>query len=130
MTKRDLSCGAWFRAAVAAGMGVVAGGCLQAASVAPYEGGAPIVFNCEGGRSFNMTRLRDEVLVVVDGITQRLMRDTAFKGAERFTNRLQTLTLSQDGATYDWPGRARYERCTNEGYSKNINTRVKQENSD
>jgi len=121
----------WSRAAVAAGIGIMAGGCLQAASVAPSDQGPLIVYNCEGGRTFNVTRLRDEVLVVVDGITQRLARDAAFRGGDRFTNRLQTLTLSRDGATYDWPGRPRYDRCTaNEGYSKDINTRVKQENSD
>lgn len=129
--KRDFSWKSWSRAAVAAGMGVVAGGCLQAASVAPYDQAAPMVYNCEGGRKFDVTRLRDQVLVVVDGITQRLNRDHAYTGAERYTNRLQTLTFSNGSATYEWPGRTRYDRCTtNEGYSSDVNRRVKQENSD
>lgn len=130
MTKRDLSWVCRTRAAVVAAMGIMAGGCLQAASVAPYDPDASMVYNCGSGRTFDVKRLRDEVVVVVDGITQRLVRDPAFAGAERFTNRLQTLTFFKDRATYDWPGRVRYDSCVHDGYSRDPNKRTKQENSD
>ena len=63
-------------------------------------------------------------------MTQRLVRDPAFAGGERFTNRLQTLTFFKDRAAYDWPGRVRYDSCVHDGYSRDPNKRTKQENSD
>jgi hypothetical protein len=121
------------RAAIAGSLGVVLNGCLQTVPVAVQDQDERMVYNCAGGRRFNVTRLRDQgaVIVAVDGSTLRLNRDAAYAAAERYTNRQQTLTFSKDGATYEWPGRATYSRCTTgDGYSSDENKRVKQLNTD
>jgi len=104
------------RLAVAGGMGVTLAGCLQTAPVVvtPQEQASRIVYSCPGGRMFDVTRIRDQgsVILVVDGNTLQLNRDASYTAAERYTNRIQTLTLFGNSATYDSIGRASYGPCT------------------
>lgn len=91
-------------------------GCLQTAPVAvtPQEQASRVVYNCPNAKTLDVTRLRSSnaVVLVVDGSTLQLSRDAGYTSAERYTNRLQTLTLSGSSATYDSIGRASYGPCT------------------
>ena len=77
---------------------VLLSGCLQTAPVVvvtPQDQAARLLYNCPNGRTLDVTRVQGNAtaLVVVDGKTLQLPRDTATTSAERYTNRLQTLTL-------------------------------------
>lgn len=120
-SERSLSTSGALRLAVAGGMGAMLGGCLQTAPVVvtPQEQASRIVYSCPGGRTLDVTRIRDQrsVILVVDGSTLQLNRDTSYASAERYTNRLQTLTLFNNGASYESVGRGSYGPCTEGGGS-------------
>lgn len=105
--------------AMVLGMGAMLSGCLQTAPVAPtpQEQAGRAIYNCPGGRKLDVTRTTDDrsVLLVVDGNTLRLDRDMGYKKADRYTNRLQTLTIFNDGASYEVIGRTTYGPCVFEG---------------
>ncbi len=90
--------------------------CLQTAPVVvtPQDQAARRVYTCPNGKTLDVTRIQGKAsaLVTVDGQTMQLPRETASTSAERYTNRLQTLTLFGDGATFESLGRAAYGPCT------------------
>jgi hypothetical protein len=91
-------------------------GCLQTAPVVvtPQDQAARRIYTCPNSKTLDVTRIQGNasVLVTVDGRTIQLPRDTASTSAERYTNRLQTLTLFGDGATFESLGRPAYGPCT------------------
>lgn len=108
----------WRTSRAAAGLvcaAAMSSGCLQTAPVVvtPQEQASRIVYDCPGGKTLDVTRLQNQssVVLVVDGNTLRLPRDTGYAAAERYTNRLQTLTLFNNGASYEAIGRSAYGPC-------------------
>lgn len=102
-------------------MGAVAvvltmGGCLQTAPVVvtPQEQQSRVVYNCPNARTLDVTRIGNgaSAIVVVDGTTLQLSRDTSTTSGERYTNRLQTLTLYGGSASFETLGRTKYGPCT------------------
>ena len=97
----------------------VLGGCLQTAPVVvtPQDQAARLFYNCPNGRTLDVTRVRGNtsVLVVVDGKTLQLPRDAAMTSAERYSNRVQTLTLFGNSATFESFGQPRHSPCTAAG---------------
>jgi hypothetical protein len=98
------------------GAAVLLSGCLQTAPVVvtPQDQAARLVYSCPNGKSLDVTRVQSNTsaLVVVDGKTIQLPRDTATTASERYTNRLQTLTLFGNGASFETLGQATYGPCT------------------
>lgn len=101
--------------AVVAAVGLLSG-CLQTAPVVvtPQDQAARRVFTCPNSKTLDVTRVQGNasVLVTVDGRQIQLPRDTATTSAERYTNRLQTLTLFGNGATFESLGKPAYGPCT------------------
>jgi hypothetical protein len=95
------------------------GGCLQTAPVVvtPQDQAARLLFTCANGRTLDVTRVQGSasVLVVTDGRTLQLPRDTSLTTAERYTNRLQTLTLYGSSASFETLGQSSYGPCTVSG---------------
>jgi hypothetical protein len=95
------------------------GGCLQTAPVVvtPQDQAARLLFTCANGRTLDVTRVQGSAsaLVVVDGRTLQLPRDTSLTTAERYTNRLQTLTLYGSSASFETLGQSSYGPCTVSG---------------
>jgi membrane-bound inhibitor of C-type lysozyme len=127
---------AWRLAAVVAAAGA-AGGCLQTAPVVvtPQEQQSRTVYNCPDAKTIDVTRLNDgSAIVVVDGNTLQLARDTSNSSVERYGNRLQTLTLYGGSATFETLGRTRYGPCSGgeayDGGARRSNRAVKQDNTD
>ena len=91
-------------------------GCLQTAPVVvtPQDQAARILFTCANGRTLDVTRVQGNAsaLVVVDGRTLQLPRDTSVMTAERYTNRLQALTLYGSSASFETLGQSSYGPCT------------------
>lgn len=107
--------------------------------VTPQEQASRVVYNCPNAKTLDVTRLRDQAsaIVIVDGTTLQLPRDTAYKSAERYTNRLQTLTLFSNGASFEAIGRSTYGPCTatsTDGFpgadARENNRRTRMENTD
>jgi len=98
---------------------VLAAGCHQTAPVAvtPQEQLYRVTYNCPDGRSLGVTRIHgnNAVTLLVDGATHQLTRDAAMTSAERYTNRVQTLTFSGNNASYDVLGRTSSGLCTPSG---------------
>ena len=95
----------------------VLGGCLQATApvvVTPQDQAARLVYSCPNGRTLDVTRVQGNTsaLVTVDGRTLQLPRDSTMTNGERYTNRLQTLTLFGNSASFDTLGQASYGPCT------------------
>ena len=94
----------------------ILGGCLQTAPVVvtPQDQAARLVYTCPNGKILDVTRVQGNTsaLVVVDGKTLQLPRDAAMTSAERYTNRIQTLTLFGNSASYEALGQATYGPCT------------------
>ena len=92
------------------------GGCLQTAPVVvtPQDQAARLFYTCPNAATLDVTRVQGgaSALVVVDGRTIQLPRDTAMTSGERYTNRIQTLTLFGNSATFDNLGRTTYGPCT------------------
>lgn len=92
------------------------GGCLQTAPVVvtPQDQAARVLFTCANGRTLDVTRVQGSasVLVVADGRTLQLPRDTSVTTSERYTNRLQTLTLFGSSASFETLGQSSYGPCT------------------
>ena len=92
------------------------GGCLQTAPVVvtPQDQAARVLFTCANGRTLDVTRVQGNAsaLVVADGRTLQLPRDTSVTTAERYTNRLQTLTLYGASASFETLGQSSYGPCT------------------
>jgi len=101
--------------AVVAAVGLLSG-CLQTAPVVvtPQDQADRRVYSCPNNKTLDVTRVQANasVLVTVDGRTIQLPRDTASASAERYTNRLQTLTLFGNGATFESLGKPAYGPCT------------------
>lgn len=106
---------------------LVLGGCLQTPHmpgpgrqtsqvvvVTPQDQAARLYYSCPNGRSLDVTRVQGNTaaLLVVDGKTLRLPRDTAATTAERYTNRIQTLTLFGTSASFDVMGQSNSGPCT------------------
>ena len=106
---------------------LVLGGCLQTPHapgpgmqnrqvvvVTPQDQAARLYYSCPNGRSLDVTRVQGNtaVLLVVDGKTLRLARDTAATTAERYSNRVQTLTLFGSSASFDVMGQSNSGPCT------------------
>lgn len=91
-------------------------GCLQTAPVVvtPQDQAARLVYSCPNGKSLDATRVQNNAsaLIVVDGKTIQLPRDTATTSSERYTNRLQTLNLFGNSASFETLGQATYGPCT------------------
>jgi hypothetical protein len=128
------------RATIAAVSALVLGGCLQSAPVVvtPQEQQSRVVYSCPDGKSIDVTRLSNgaSAIVLVDGQTVQLNRDAASTSAERYTNRIQTLTVYGGSATYETLGLTRRGPCTASEYGgpggegRESNRRTKQENTD
>jgi membrane-bound inhibitor of C-type lysozyme len=95
---------------------VLLGACLQTAPVVvtPQDQAARLLYSCPNGKSLDVTRVQSNsaALVVLDGKTVNLPRDTATTASERYTNRLQTLTLYGNSASFDTLGQATVGPCT------------------
>lgn len=137
--------GLWMRrhGARIAAIGVTTGllgGCLQTAPVVvtPQDQQSRVVYGCPNAKSIDVTRLSNgaSAIVVVDGQTVQLNRDGTSTSAERYSNRIQTLTLYGGSASFETLGRTRYGPCTASEYgypggdARENNRRTKQENSD
>lgn len=126
-------------AAIGAVSGLL-GGCLQTAPVVvtPQDQQSRVVYSCPNAKSIDVTRLSNgaSAIVVVDGQTIQLNRDGSSTTSERYTNRVQTLTVYGGSATFETLGRTRYGPCTGSEYgypggdARERNRRTKQENSD
>lgn len=94
----------------------VLSGCLQTAPVVvtPQDQAARLWYHCPNGKTLDVTRVQGSAsaLVVVDGRTLQLSRDPAMTTAERYTNRIQTLTLYGTSASLDSLGQASYGPCS------------------
>ena len=101
------------------------GGCLQTTQgplrqnnqvvvVTPQDQAARLYYSCPNGRALDVTRVQGNtaVLLVIDGKTLRLPRDTAATTAERYSNRIQTLTLFGTSASFDVMGQSNSGPCT------------------
>jgi len=92
------------------------GGCLQTAPVVvtPQDQAARLFYSCPNARTLDVTRVQGNTsaLVVVDGRTIQLPRDSSMTSGERYTNRVQTLTLFGNSATFDNLGHSTYGPCT------------------
>jgi len=101
--------------AVVAAMGLLSA-CLQTSPVVvtPQDQASRRFYTCPNNNTLDVTRVQANasVLVTVDGRTIQLPRETASTSAERYTNRLQTLTLFCNGATFESLGRPAYGPCT------------------
>jgi membrane-bound inhibitor of C-type lysozyme len=86
----------------------------QVVVVTPQDQAARLYYSCPNGRSLDVTRVQGNsaALLVVDGKTLRLPRDTAATTAERYTNRMQTLTLFGTSASFDVMGQSNSGPCT------------------
>lgn len=111
---RTTSRGACTAALIA--VAVTTSGCLQTAPVVvtPQDQAARLVYSCPNGRSLDVTRVQNSAsaLVVVEGKTIQLPRDTATTASERYTNRLQTLTLYGNSASFETLGQSSTGPCT------------------
>jgi hypothetical protein len=111
----------WSACLILAGSAMVSG-CLQTAPVVvvtPQDQAARLVYTCSNGKILDVTRVQgnSSALVVIDGRTVQLPRDTATTSAERYTNRIQTLTLFGSSASLVALGRVTYGPCTIGGAS-------------
>ena len=91
-------------------------GCLQTAPVVvvtPQDQATRLFYNCPNGRTLDVTRVQGSgaALVVIDGKTLQLPRDATATSAERYTNRLQTLTLYGTSASFESLGQASSGPC-------------------
>ena len=124
-TKSSNTCRS-FRISTSLATAVILTGCLQTPHtqipqmqnpqvvvVTPQDQAARLLYNCPNGRTLNVTRVQGSTaaLVVVDGKTLRLTRDAAATSAERYTNRLQTLTLFGTSASFESLGQASSGPC-------------------
>lgn len=85
----------------------------QVVVVTPQDQAARLLYNCPNGRTLDVTRVQGSTtaLVVIDGKTLRLTRDATATSAERYTNRLQTLTLFGTSASFESLGQASSGPC-------------------
>lgn len=85
----------------------------QVVVVTPQDQAARLLYNCPNGRTLDVTRVQGSTaaLVVIDGKTLRLTRDAAATSAERYTNRLQTLTMFGTSASFESLGQASSGPC-------------------
>ena len=94
-----------------------------------------VLAHARDAKTIDVTRLNDgSAIVVVDGNTLQLARDTSNSSVERYGNRLQTLTLYGGSATFETLGRTRYGPCSGgeayDGGARRSNRAVKQDNTD
>jgi hypothetical protein len=113
------------RSGAAAAAVVVIGGCQTTAPVVvvtPQDQAGRLIYTCANGRTLDVTRVQGNAsaLVVVDGKTIQLSRDGSITNAERYTNRVQTLTLYGTSATLDTLGRSSSGPCTIAGASSAV----------
>ena len=105
----------WTLVALAVLTASVLGGCAAPAPVVitDAEQAARMVFTCPNAKTLEVTRAQggQTAIVVVDGRTLQLPRD-ASAPAERYTNRLQTLNIYGNSATFESLGQATYGPCT------------------
>lgn len=120
-------------------LALLASGCPKSTPVVvtPQEQASRVVYTCPNAKTLDVTRLQGQAsaIVIVDGTTLQLARDRSYASAERYSNRLQTLTLFNNGASFESIGRATYGPCTaSDGYSggdpRESSRRGKQENTD
>ncbi len=124
-TKSSTTCRS-FRISTSLATAVILTGCLQTPHtqipqmqnpqvvvVTPQDQAARLLYNCPNGRTLNVTRVQGSTaaLVVIDGKTLRLTRDAAATSAERYTDRLQTLTLFGTSASFESLGQASSGPC-------------------
>lgn len=124
-TKSSTTCRS-FRISASLATAVILTGCLQTPHtqipqmqnpqvvvVTPQDQAARLLYNCPNGRTLDVTRVQGSTaaLVVIDGKTLRLTRDAAATSAERYTNRLQTLTLFGTSASFESLGQASSGPC-------------------
>jgi len=106
----------WERWMLGSSVVLVISGCLQTTPVVvtPQDQAARVVYSCPNGKSLDVTRVQNNAsaLVVVDGKTIQLPRDTATTSSERYTNRLQTLNVFGNSASFEALGQATYGPCT------------------
>lgn len=105
------------RSGTAVAIAMVIGGCQTTAPVVvvtPQDQAGRLIYTCASGRTLDVTRVQGNAsaLVVIDGKTIQLPRDGAVTNAERYTNRVQTLTLYGTSATLDVLGRSTSGPCT------------------
>lgn len=105
------------RSGTAVAIATVIGGCQTTAPVVvvtPQDQAGRLIYTCASGRTLDVTRVQGSAsaLVVIDGKTIQLPRDGAVTNAERYTNRVQTLTLYGTSATLDILGRSSSGPCT------------------
>lgn len=95
---------------------VALGGCLQTAPVVvtPQDQAARLIYTCPNGRTLDVTRVQgnSSALLTVDGKTIQLPRDATLTSGERYTNRVQILTLFGNSASYQAIGQPLYGPCT------------------
>lgn len=86
----------------------------QVVVVTPQDQAARLIYTCPNGRTLDITRVQGNTsaLVVIDGKTIQLPRDSATTNAERYSNRIQTLTLFGTSASLDVLGRSSSGPCT------------------
>ena len=72
------------------------------------------IYACPNARTLEVTRAQggQTALVVVDGRTLQLPRVTGDAQTERYSNRLQTLSLFGDSASFDSLGQGSYGPCS------------------
>lgn len=86
----------------------------QVVVVTPQDQAARLFYSCPNGRSLEVTRVQGNtaVVLVVDGKTLHLPRDTAATTAERYGNRIQALTLFGSSASFDVMGQSNSGPCS------------------
>ncbi len=94
---------------------IALGGCLQTAPVivTPQDQAARLIYTCPNGRTLDVTRVQGNTsaLLTVDGRTIQLSRDATLSSGERYTNRVQILTLYGNSASYQALGQPLYGPC-------------------
>ncbi len=112
MSKRMTKAGGF--GSVVATVGLLSG-CLQTAPVVvtPQDQAARLVYACPSNKILDVTRVQGNrsALVTVDGRTIQLHRVDSGSSSERYSNRLQTLTLFGNSATLETLGKASYGPC-------------------
>lgn len=104
------------RAGISIGLlAALVGGCVVAPApviVTPAEQASRLVFTCPNAKTVEVTRAQGGQLaiVVVDGRTLQLPR-VADASTERYSNRLQTLTIFGNSATLETLGQTAYGPC-------------------
>lgn len=117
MVTKAFTASQYVRAGAVVAAAILVSGCQTTAPVVvvtPQDQAGRLIYSCASGRTLDVTRVQGSAsaLVVVDGKTIHLPRDGTVTTAERYTNRVQTLTLYGTSATLDTLGRSSSGPCT------------------